>query len=133
VKNAAHRKRRREKAMEASELGSAMTPLNDDDDECTITDLAAGKNGPREIPVESIDQDVVEETEPEETGAGGDRRRPRGWTRGLRAPLPAKSNRTASRLRPLRDSWNSPTACGTVTIPSRYTPVNVASSLVREV
>jgi hypothetical protein len=64
VRNAAHRKRRREEAMGASELGSAMTPLNDDDDECTITDLAAGEDGPGEIPVESIDQYVVEETDP---------------------------------------------------------------------
>ena len=67
VKNAVHRKRRREKAMGASELGSAMTPLNDDDDEFTITDLAAGGDGPGEIPVDSIVEDVVEETEPEET------------------------------------------------------------------
>jgi hypothetical protein len=54
-------------AMVASELDSAMMPLNNDDGECTITDLAAGEDGPGEIAVESIDEDGVEETQPEET------------------------------------------------------------------
>ena len=68
LKNAAHRKRRRENAMVASELvDSAMMPLNNDDGEGTITDLAAGEDGPGEMAVESIDEDGVEETQPEET------------------------------------------------------------------
>ena len=46
-------------------MGTSDTPFNDDNDECTITDLAAGQDGPGEVPVESIDEDVVEETEPE--------------------------------------------------------------------
>ena len=46
-------------------MGASDTPFNDDNDECTITDLAAGQDGPGEVPVESIDEDVVEETEPE--------------------------------------------------------------------
>jgi hypothetical protein len=68
LKNAAHTKRRRENAMVASELvDRAMMPLDNDDGECTITDLAAGEDGPGEMAVESIDEDGVEETQPEET------------------------------------------------------------------
>ena len=68
VKNAAHRKRRRENMIVANELvDGARMPLNNDDGEGTITDLAAGEDGPGEVAVESIDEDGVEETQPEET------------------------------------------------------------------